>query len=603
MRLRTHVIVTLALLLTAPIMGWGQTIGRAPTLERLAALVEELQHLKPDPNGSAGDQTVLTAPPAGGVAGPISWLALERTVGKLEEFLRTEPVNVNAPFTALGLGSLRQARRALENLVGLDTDFAGAMRHLGQSVHLMEIAWRLSRDSAEAEFAMEALDGLSESALLLATEGISRAEAAEIDPAVVAEAEVALDEALLLALEGNYSAAIPLFNTGNLAGIVPVLDLDLFEQNIRDSLSPQTVGYTYAIAQNGVLVAAGDDGLARTGADGGPVFQNVDKEMNIASISKTLTAMTAVQLLVENNISVDSSISSYLPSSWTQDGTIQNLTFRNLLTHRSGLNNNGGCACGQTLCPSNSDFSSLQGYIMTGVNAQKCYAYQNANFALFRVILPNLHFGRDTIDALADGFPSLGGLDAISQALYQHVVQLRVFDRTGVVQGDCNQSDSNPTFFYTFPDDGTPGVDPGDWTDICGAGGWYLSARELVAILAYRRFTNKILTQQARNLMDSNFLGWLDPADLGAWGNGAWGLYRNHGGDLPYNGSKGQGSCWMEFPYGVQAVIMINSRAGQTAIAGVDLDNDGINDLMESFGNNHQCGVLTNAFDRAWVSP
>jgi len=601
--LLSYFLPALVLLLTAPTTGRAQSIESEPSLANLAGLVSDLLSQEPEPR-VVGDQTVLMAPRSGPLTGPISWLALKGTVGEMEAFLTAAPVDAAAPFTALGLDSLRQAKRALEKRVQLDTDFAGAMRHLGLSVHLMEIARDLTQDPARQTFARETLDGLAESARLLATEGIERAIAADIDPALISAAQAALDDGLILVGSGNYSEAIPFFNIGNLAGNVPVLDLGLFEQNIRDSLSPRTVGYSYAIAQNGILVAEGGgmEGLARTAADGGPVNQNATKEMNIASLAKTITAMTVVQLLVEKNIPVDSSISPWLPSSWPQDESIQNLTFRNLMTQRSGLNKNGGCACGQTTCPSNNDYNSLKGYIMTGVNAPQCYAYQNANFALFRIIIPSLHYGRDTIDTLADGFPSLGGLDGITQVLYKHVVRLRVFDKTGFVRGDCDQNDSNPTLLYTFPDDGNPGVDPGSWTSICGAGGWYLSARELAGILAYRRFTNLILTPQGRDLMDSNFLGWLDPADLGAWGNGDWGLYRNHGGDLPYPGNKGVGSCWMEFPFGVQAAILINSRAGTTAIGPVDLNGDGINDLT-AFGSNHQCGVLTNAFDRAWVSP
>lgn len=42
----------------------------------------------------------------------------------------------------------------------------------------------------------------------------------------------------------------------------PTFDIDLFEQNVRDALDGQTVGYAYAISQDKQLARSGANGFA-----------------------------------------------------------------------------------------------------------------------------------------------------------------------------------------------------------------------------------------------------------------------------------------------------------------------------------------------------
>jgi Beta-lactamase len=64
--------------------------------------------------------------------------------------------------------------------------------------------------------------------------------------------------------------------------------------------------------------------------------------MGVMSMSKTITATAVVKQIAKlsdagQNISVDSPITSFLPSQWVRGPNVDNLTFRHLMTHTSGL--------------------------------------------------------------------------------------------------------------------------------------------------------------------------------------------------------------------------------------------------------------------------
>lgn len=476
------------------------------------------------------------------------------------------------PFRAAALRALARAQDAFRDLVQTDTDLAGAIVHLGSAIDAMERG-RRKASSDEARFANETLASLAASAELMGREAIRRARRAGLDSGLLQDAEAELAEGAAAAAAGSFSEAMERFEAVVAAGLVPTFRMDLFEQNIRDALDPQTVGYTYAIALNGQFARFGHGGQARTVANPPILSQSSIKEMNIASTSKTLTAMTVLQLLKERGLFVNASISPWLPASWPQGNGISDLSFRDLMRHYSGIGGNGDDL--------DYDYDSLRALIQAGVTSadKAVHKYQNANFALFRIIIPYLEFGPELMDAL----DQLTNLDAATQVLYKDIVRQRVFEKTGFVDGDCAPSDPDQTLLYGFGQGPQQeGTANGDWTEICGGGGWYLSAAEMTAILAFRRFSNQILDPTTRVAMDIGFLGWQGPESYQA-GIGDWGLYRHHKGDLPYPKggpfTRGMGSCWMEFPNGAQVSLLINSIGGSY----------------------NQCAVLRDAFDGAWT--
>ena len=194
-----------------------------------------------------------------------------------------------------------------------------------------------------------------------------------------------------------------------------------------------------------------------------------------------------------------------------------------MLTHQSGLNHNNG---------GDYDLDSLRSYIQLGVVAAEkaTYQYQNGNFALFRVAIPYLRYGAAGVDLMAAIWGVFGSFEEVIAGLYIGTVNDYALNPTGVIQAKCKPNDAKQTLLYRFPDDGSEGFQNGDWTLLCGSGGWYMSSVELAGFMAFRRFSNVMMTPTARNTMDNGFLGWMSGGNYD-WPNGEHGLYRSHGGD------------------------------------------------------------------------
>jgi CubicO group peptidase (beta-lactamase class C family) len=85
---------------------------------------------------------------------------------------------------------------------------------------------------------------------------------------------------------------------------------------IDKAINQHAVGYTYLILDHGRVVAKKTFGLAHTDADPPAVALSSAYRMNIASVTKTLTAVAALKLLASRHVSIDTPIYPYLPRSW-----------------------------------------------------------------------------------------------------------------------------------------------------------------------------------------------------------------------------------------------------------------------------------------------
>lgn len=393
-----------------------------------------------------------------------------------------------------------------------------------------------------------------------------RARDAGVAPRSLARAQAAIDLGDAFLADGNYQVAVVHFGNGLKAAVdTIVFDIDLFEQNIGDALDGEAVGYSYAITLDGALYSEGGVGLARTSADNPETAQSPTKEMHVASVSKMITAVAVLHLLEEKGVSVDDPIGPWLPSGWERGTGVDQLTFRNLMTHTSGF--------GQNVPGSSSGYSALQQLAAMDVGSTT-FNYENANFGMFRVIVSKL-LGIDPLD-----YPEFPADVLTSSAFILYVTDL--LESVGIT-ADCLPSDGNPTLYYRFPYDDSAGIELGSYELGCGGYGFYISARELAQLLATMRFTDELLSPESRQVMDEGFLGWMDPENPYPWGDGGpFGAYRNHGGDWGFNPApkRGLDSCVMNFPIVVQASLIINSVGGAYP---------------------YQCQVLRNAYDAAWV--
>lgn len=349
-------------------------------------------------------------------------------------------------------------------------------------------------------------------------------------------------------------------------------DINLFEQNIRKALDGKSVGYAYAINHNGQLKKEGAGGYAvleqdmpKDGIilDPKGIKQTARKRMNIASVSKTITATTVLKILQDKlakdfpTLTIESKVNPFLPASWKRGPGVADLTFKELLSQFSGMNLEGG-----------TDIAGLKTWIATGVTRPKSqYKYKNSNLAIFRIIIPYMLATsqiRKTFDAHAQANPD--SFNALLSDQYKAAVNNLVLQPMGILNANCKlEGDFLPTRFYSFFDMKKSGTETGDWTAVSGGGGWYLSAVNLAQFLAHLRYNNKILTSATRKLMNDNYLGWMSPE---GWPQvvGDFGVYHSHEGDLFYGSEprNGMTSIIMNYPNGVQVAILVNSLGTYT---------------------------------------
>ena len=359
-----------------------------------------------------------------------------------------------------------------------------------------------------------------------------------------------------------YGVAIGHFGDSlGLAANTITFDVERFQQNIIDALDGKTVGYSLSITFNGQTYNGGyAEGLARTGADAPMTAQSPNKDMHVASVSKTLTTIVTLHVLDALGLTPDEEVAPYLPSDWTLGAGVSNLKFKDFMTHRSGF---------AQQAVSGSSYESLRALIAADVGAHS-FKYDNDNFGLMRVAVAGL-LGIDPV-AFPDYSP-----DELTAAVFLMEAQF-LYSSIGV-SVDCKATGANPTIQYRFPDTGAAGYEEPDRSLSCGGFGWFISANELAGVMSTLRNTEQLMSSQMREQMQDNFLGLMNPADGYGSANGAFGTYFTHGGDW-YHGSGQLHSCVMAFPIVVEASLLINSERGAMS---------------------YQCTVLRDAFDNAWV--
>lgn len=350
-------------------------------------------------------------------------------------------------------------------------------------------------------------------------------------------------------------------------------DIDLFEQNIRDALAGRgNVGYTYAIGRNGQLYRQDAYGRARTSADAPVTAQSATKPMVVASISKPITAMVALRLFAQQGISVDDPIGPWLPATWQRGTGVDEITFADLMTHRSGLRQSYELATGK-----NGKVTSAYDNIRIAVAqdvGDTSYRYANMNFGIFRLIVPKIlgydyspQYDNPPPGVLPGYFNQLTGM-----IFHDHVAQ--VLGSVGVSGGCLNWDPQAPTILYRHPHGGLSGWDTGPSVLGCGGYGFYLSANGLTSFLSHLRYTEQLVSDSSRELMYERRLGLRSYP-------GQQGDYLGHDGVWGSNG-RGMYGCVMSFHIHVDVSLLVNNpRTGDDP---------------------QPCSLLRSAFDAAWTS-
>jgi CubicO group peptidase (beta-lactamase class C family) len=303
-----------------------------------------------------------------------------------------------------------------------------------------------------------------------------------------------------------------------------------------------------AVGPNGMW-SEGAAGDARRALDGSPRKMTANDKFTMASVSKTFTGLALQKQLYGKRISIDSPIGPYLPKDWkTSTRAVGNVTFRQLLTHTSGLPCNG--------IPDD----QLKACLATANPAPSPFAYKNENFALMRILIPQIN----------------GGASSTQYAnLYRDYVNQVVFAPAGLPLMQCKPTDAFPALSYKSDTANkwdfssvVPGEIWGDMNDVCGSQGWYFSARQMAQTMRTIMTPDKILPISLVERMKKDNLA----VYFGDHGNGlqSW----SHGGIHPGDCTKDYcnngeiNTLIIHFNNGVSAGVIINSPYGSGGVGG-----------------------------------
>jgi CubicO group peptidase (beta-lactamase class C family) len=254
---------------------------------------------------------------------------------------------------------------------------------------------------------------------------------------------------------------------------------------------------------------------------------------------------------------------------WARGNGVNAITFRQLMTHRSGFGQNA---------PGGNTYAALESMVAQAVPQRGEFDYENANFGLVRVLVSVLR-GMDPTQYPVDG-------GAFSSAVFLDRAQTQ-FAQIGV-PFSCDPAASNPTLQYRFPDPGTAGYPEPPSGLACGGFGTFFSATHLVRTLAYLRYTAELMPATQFQQMKSGFLGFMDPANKYGFAESSFGgVYHTHGGDWDH-GAGGLDSCVMMYPIHLEAAVLINSSR---KASGTQYSHGG-----------YQCSVMKWAYENAWVA-
>jgi hypothetical protein len=269
-----------------------------------------------------------------------------------------------------------------------------------------------------------------------------------------------------------------------------------FAANICGALANRVVGYVCLVGEMRPIFG----GLARTNANLPNAPITPSSVTNIASLSKTLTAIAVLQLLAKDGLTIDAKISPYLYSDWKQGPNIERLTFKELLTHASGFGQ-----APQSVCADGIAYAAIEKLVADGVSQSNIGApsYGNCNFALLRELMPALQ-GR-TLTDYANG-PQRA---QESSLLYIDYVNTNVLQPVGIPISHCKPSlGAGEILSYPAPPRSATGANWGDWSLQCGSGGWALSANDVFAVLSNLAREDVLLSGAAKREMFVDCLGW-----------------------------------------------------------------------------------------------
>lgn len=328
--------------------------------------------------------------------------------------------------------------------------------------------------------------------------------------------------------------------------ILPTLNVNGFGEDLHAALKDSVGGYFMRLLENGQTIYTLQWQWSIAPGDGGQGWGPA-RNMHIASISKLMTAIGMTRLLEQRNISPDTPIINYLPTYWQKGPNINQITFRHLLTHRSGFSTGG----------SSSDFQFMKARVASGVNGVGGYDYENMNFGLCRILMAVINGNVARTMTVPAPFANLNDQlwDTVTIDAYDQYLQDNVFAASGVTNAALTHP-GNGALAYNFP--GGSGWNSGDLSTVSGGAGWHMSPNELLSVMAnFRHAGNIISLGDAQQMLDDGF--GIDRIISSPAGN----LYEKNGLWRDGNGRTEQSVAYF-LPGAQELVVFVNSPVGQS---------------------------------------
>jgi D-alanyl-D-alanine carboxypeptidase len=299
----------------------------------------------------------------------------------------------------------------------------------------------------------------------------------------------------------------------------------IFQQLLMDSLTG-TGGYQIAVTEGSFPKLEVSSGNARETDECPSVAISNCHKMDIASVTKILTATTTLKLLYDQGLTENDTIGPFLPPSWNAPADVRALRFRDMLAHRSGMQS------------ANNDFDNtlsyegLKSFVQAGTVPANVgsFNYLNANVALMRVIIPQLWKALPSCPA---ALQSAGEIDdAESRKYYEQAVRTFVLNPVGADgELDVTASEGDWQVLYYAAGDTKGGTASGDWSNKTGGGGWKMNATDMTKVIA-GIFDGTIVNNTILTQMKNLGMGLLN--QLGSVNGTLYG----HSGDITYSGGK-----------------------------------------------------------------
>ena len=322
--------------------------------------------------------------------------------------------------------------------------------------------------------------------------------------------------------------------------IAPGFNMDKFEQNIQNTYAPNTIGYSYAISSGNSVVRYGGEGKALISTEGN-VLYTASTRQELASVTKFMTAIAAFKLLELKGKTPNELIKNYLPTTWTLHPSYNNLTFKQLLAHKSGF-------------PiEQRDYANLKSMVSMP-QGSTAYNYNNANFALCRILLPYLLKGKAYF-AASENWDAV--LETVTANEFRAIMRHYVLEPSGLTYWTMadfkdwhhiNLAANPCPRYYNFESPYSGSSANGDDFLIAGSRGLVLSTYEVAQVVqAFEK--GQLVSASNMNVMKTEGCGFDGTGHVGAHGTYYW-----------KNGAGGGESMIMVFPNNVRVSINTNSR-------------------------------------------